>query len=92
MQKVLLRQNKLHRQKEYFWVIVVNTINDILYVELIAIGSLDRVQFRSHDNTFFEGLISPETFTNKTQTAACPSSEEQTGNFSPIDNGTVLRG
>jgi DNA repair protein RadC len=43
MQKVLMRQNKVHRQKEYFWVIGINTTSDILYIELIAIGSLNRV-------------------------------------------------
>jgi DNA repair protein RadC len=43
IQKVLMRQNKLHRQKEYFWSIGLNTANHILYVELIAIGSLNQV-------------------------------------------------
>ena len=43
MQKVLLRQNKLHRSKEYFWTIGLNTKNDILYVELLAIGGLNKV-------------------------------------------------
>ncbi len=43
MRKILLRQNRLHRTKEYFWVIGLNTANDIEYIELVAIGSLNTV-------------------------------------------------
>jgi DNA repair protein RadC len=43
MQKILLRQNALHRQKEYFWVIGLNTKNDILYIELVSIGVLNQI-------------------------------------------------
>lgn len=43
MRKILLRQNRLHRKKEYFWVIGLNTANDIEYIELIAIGKLNTV-------------------------------------------------
>ncbi|HWZ22086.1 MAG TPA: JAB domain-containing protein [Cytophagaceae bacterium] len=43
MKTVYFRQNKLHRQKEYFWVIGLNNASDILYIELIAIGSLNKV-------------------------------------------------
>ncbi|MEM6523312.1 MAG: JAB domain-containing protein [Bacteroidota bacterium] len=43
MQKVLLRQNKIHRQKEYFWTIGLNIKNDIQYVELVALGSINKV-------------------------------------------------
>jgi DNA repair protein RadC len=39
MRKILLRQNRLHRKKEYFWSIGLNTNNDIEYIELLAIGS-----------------------------------------------------
>lgn len=42
MQKVLMRQNKLHRQKEYFWTIGLNSANDILYIELVTIGILNK--------------------------------------------------
>lgn len=43
MQAVLLRQNKLHRRKEYFWSIGLNTANDILYIELVTLGVLNKV-------------------------------------------------
>lgn len=38
MQRVLLRENKIDRNKEHFWTIGLNTANQILYVELISIG------------------------------------------------------
>ena len=41
MQAILMRQNKLHRQKEYFWSIGLNTISDIIYIELVPIGTLN---------------------------------------------------
>lgn len=42
MQKVLWRQNKLHRKKEYFWTIGLNNANDIEYIELVTIGTSNR--------------------------------------------------
>ncbi|HSH66404.1 MAG TPA: JAB domain-containing protein [Bacteroidia bacterium] len=42
MQAILMRQNKLHRQKEYFWSIGLNTVSDILYIELVTIGTLNK--------------------------------------------------
>ncbi|MEM1339811.1 MAG: JAB domain-containing protein [Bacteroidota bacterium] len=42
MQKVLLRQNKFHRNKEYFWTIGLNSANDIQYIELVSIGTKNR--------------------------------------------------
>jgi len=42
MRAVLMRQNRLHRQKEYFWTIGLNTASDIIYVELITIGTLNK--------------------------------------------------
>ena len=43
MRKILLRQNRLHRKKEYFWIIGLNNNNDIEYIELIAIGKSNTV-------------------------------------------------
>lgn len=42
MRRILLRQNRLHRKKEYFWSIGLNTNNDIEYIELLTIGSLNQ--------------------------------------------------
>ena len=49
MQKVLLRQNKVRRQKEYFWIIGLSTANDIQFIELSAIGGLNKVGVRPAD-------------------------------------------
>lgn len=42
MQAVLLRQNRLHRQKEYFWSLGLNTNWDIIYLELVTLGTLNQ--------------------------------------------------
>lgn len=42
MRAVLMRQNRLHRQKEYFWSVGLNTANDILYIELVTVGTLNK--------------------------------------------------
>jgi DNA repair protein RadC len=43
MQEVLLRQNKMRRSIEYLWVVSLNTKNWITNIELINIGSPNRV-------------------------------------------------
>ncbi|MGE0567638.1 MAG: JAB domain-containing protein [Bacteroidia bacterium] len=42
MQKVLLRENKIERNKEHFWIIGLATNNRILYIELITVGTINR--------------------------------------------------
>jgi len=42
MQKILLRQNKYRRKKEYFWTIGLSIKNDIEFIELISIGNINR--------------------------------------------------
>lgn len=42
MRKILLRQNRLHRKKEYFWAIGLSTANNIEYIELLTIGTLNK--------------------------------------------------
>ena len=42
MLSILMRQNRLHRQKEYFWSIGLNTVSDIMYIELVTIGTLNK--------------------------------------------------
>jgi DNA repair protein RadC len=43
MQEVLLRQNKMRRSIEYLWVVSLNTKNWVTNIELINIGSPNRV-------------------------------------------------
>lgn len=38
MQKILLRENKIDRNKEHFWTIGLDIKNRILYIELISVG------------------------------------------------------
>ncbi len=40
MQKILLRENKIDRDKEHFWIIGLNIKNKILFIELVAMGSV----------------------------------------------------
>lgn len=41
MQQILLRENKLSRQKEHLWVVGLNTVNVIQYIELVSLGAID---------------------------------------------------
>lgn len=40
MQRILLRENKIDREKEHFWIIGLNTAGYILYIELVSLGSV----------------------------------------------------
>ena len=42
MQKILGRENKHHRKKEYFWAIGLDIKNHIEYIELVTIGTSNR--------------------------------------------------
>jgi DNA repair protein RadC len=39
MQQVLMRENKIDRNKEHFWTIGLDNANRILYIELISLGT-----------------------------------------------------
>ena len=43
MQRILLRENKIDKEKEHFWVIGMNLAGYILHIELIALGSVREV-------------------------------------------------
>ena len=47
MQRVLLRENKIDKEKEHFWIIGMNEAGYILYIELIALGSVKAVNIES---------------------------------------------
>lgn len=40
MQRILLRENKIDREKEHFWIIGLNQAGFILYIELVSLGSV----------------------------------------------------
>ncbi|MCC6373087.1 MAG: JAB domain-containing protein [Bacteroidia bacterium] len=41
MQRILLRENKIERNKEHFWIIGLAQNSRILYIELISIGTIN---------------------------------------------------
>ncbi|WP_046758360.1 JAB domain-containing protein [Kordia jejudonensis] len=49
MQQILLRQHKIRRAQEHFWVVGLATDNTILFIELIAIGAQNRVNVSPPD-------------------------------------------
>lgn len=44
MQAILLRENKIRRSQEHFWVIGLNSGNKILFIELVSLGATNRVE------------------------------------------------
>ena len=40
MQKILMRENRMGRSKEHFWVIGLATSHEISYIELVSLGSI----------------------------------------------------
>jgi DNA repair protein RadC len=40
MQRILLRENKIDREKEHFWIVGMNQASVILYIELVSMGSV----------------------------------------------------
>ncbi len=49
MQQVLLRENKIRRNQEHFWVIGLDNANKILFIELIGLGQVNRVNANPPD-------------------------------------------
>lgn len=42
MQRILLRDNKIDREKEHFWVVGLNTAGYILNIELVSLGTSNK--------------------------------------------------
>jgi DNA repair protein RadC len=42
MQRVLMRENKIERNKEHFWILGLAQNNRILYIELISLGTINK--------------------------------------------------
>lgn len=40
MQRILLRENKIDREKEHFWIVGLNESLVLLYIELVSMGSV----------------------------------------------------
>ncbi len=46
IQAILLRENKIRRNQEHFWVIGLNGANKILFIELVSLGATNRVEVK----------------------------------------------
>ena len=42
MQQILLRENKIDRNKEHFWVVCLSNSNKILLIELVSLGTMKK--------------------------------------------------
>ena len=42
MQRILLRENKIDRNKEHFWVVCLSNSNKILLIELVSLGTMKK--------------------------------------------------
>ena len=49
MQQVLLRENKIRRNQEHFWVVGLDNHQKILFIELVALGAVNRVNANPPD-------------------------------------------
>ena len=49
MQQVLLRENIIRRNQEHFWVVGLDNSNKILFIELIGLGAVNRVNANPPD-------------------------------------------
>ena len=43
MQQILLRENKIRRAQEHFWIVGLDNKNKILFIELVALGAQNRL-------------------------------------------------
>ena len=43
MRQILLRENKIGQNQEHFWVVGLNNQNKILFIELVGLGAVNRV-------------------------------------------------
>ncbi len=49
MQQVLLRENKIRRNQEHFWAVGLDNANKNLFIELIGLGAVNRVNANPPD-------------------------------------------
>jgi DNA repair protein RadC len=49
MQQVLLRENRISRKQEHFWIIGLDNKSRILFIELLALGQQNRVNMNPSD-------------------------------------------
>lgn len=49
MRQILLRENKISRAQEHFWMVGLDQVSKILYIELVALGSANSANIRARE-------------------------------------------
>lgn len=49
MQQILMRENKIRRNQEHFWVVGLGNKNKVLFIELVSLGSVNIVQVKPRE-------------------------------------------
>jgi DNA repair protein RadC len=49
MREILLRENKISRAQEHFWMVGLNQANKILYIELVSLGATNMAAIRPRE-------------------------------------------
>lgn len=93
MRRILLRDNKIDREKEHFWMIGLNMANIILYIELVSMGSVKATQVEPM-NVFrvavLKGATSVIALHNHPSGSLTPSEEDKDATDRLIQVGRIL--
>lgn len=93
MRRILLRDNKIDREKEHFWMIGLNMANIILYIELVSMGSVKSTQVEPM-NVFrvavLKGATSVIALHNNPSGSLTPSEEDKDATDRLIQVGRIL--
>ncbi|RUT71884.1 DNA repair protein [Flavobacterium cupreum] len=93
MRRILLRDNKIDREKEHFWMIGLNMANIILYIELVSMGSVKSTQVEPM-NVFrvavLKGATSVIALHNHPSGSLTPSEEDKDATDRLIQVGRIL--
>lgn len=93
MKRILLRDNKIDREKEHFWMIGLNMANIILYIELVSMGSVKATQVEPM-NVFrvavLKGATSVIALHNHPSGSLTPSEEDKDATDRLIQVGRIL--
>lgn len=49
MREILLRENKIGQAQEHFWMVGLNQVNKILYIELVSLGASNMAAIRPRE-------------------------------------------
>lgn len=93
MKRILLRDNKIDREKEHFWMIGLNMANIILYIELVSMGSVKATQVEPmnvYRVAVLKGATSVIALHNHPSGSLTPSEEDKDATDRLIQVGRIL--